>query len=78
MILEKLKEIIEEQFGVSADEITEETSLVEDLGADSLDLVELVMSVEEAFELGQVEDGTLESVKTVGDVVNFIKERIDE
>ena len=49
-----------------------------DLGADSLDLVELIMSVEEAFELGQVEDNTLENVKTVGDVVNFIKERVEE
>ena len=60
------------------DESTEETTFVGDLGADSLDLVELIMSVEEAFELGQVEDNTLENVKTVGDVVNFIKERIGE
>lgn len=78
MVFEKLSEIIAEQFGVDASEITEETSFVEDLGADSLDLVELIMSVEEAFELGEVEDNTLENVKSVGDVVNFIKDRVGE
>ena len=78
MIFDKLSGIIAQQFGVSKDEITEETSFVEDLGADSLDLVELIMSVEEAFELGEVEDETLDGVKTVGDVVNFIKDRIGE
>lgn len=77
-VFEKLSEIIAEQFGVDASEITEETSFVEDLGADSLDLVELIMSVEEAFELGEVEDNTLENVKSVGDVVNFIKDRVGE
>ena len=78
MVFDKLSGIIAQQFGVSKDEITEETSCVEDLGADSLDLVELIMSVEEAFELGEVEDETLDGVKTVGDVVNFIKDRIGE
>ena len=78
MGFDKLSGIIAQQFGVSKDEITEETSFVEDLGADSLDLVELIMSVEEAFELGEVEDETLDGVKTVGDVVNFIKDRIGE
>ena len=72
MVLEKLKGIIAQQFGV------DQTTFVGDLGADSLDLVELIMSVEDAFELGQVEDNTLENVKTVGDVVNFIKERVGE
>ena len=78
MVFDKLSGIIAQQFGVSKAEITEETSFVEDLGADSLDLVELIMSVEEAFELGEVEDETLDGVKTVGDVVNFIKDRIGE
>ena len=78
MVFDKLSGIIAQQFGVSKDEITEETSFVEDLGADSLDVVELIMSVEEAFELGEVEDETLDGVKTVGDVVNFIKDRIGE
>ena len=78
MVFDKLSGIIAQQFGVSKDEITEETSFVEDLGADSLDLVELIMSVEEAFEQGEEEDQTLDGVKTVGDVVNFIKDRIGE
>ena len=78
MVLEKLKGIIAQQFGVDQDEITEETTFVGDLGADSLDLVELIMSGGGSFELGQVEDNTLENVKTVGDVVNFIKERVEE
>ena len=78
MVLEKLSALIAEQFGVDASEITEETSFVGDLGADSLDLVELIMSVEEAFDLGEVEDGTLENVKTVGDVVQFITSRVSE
>ena len=78
MVLEKLSALIAEQFGVDTSEITEETSFVGDLGADSLDLVELIMSVEEAFDLGEVEDGTLENVKTVGDVVQFITSRVGE
>ena len=78
MVFDKLSGIIAQQSGVSKAEMTEETSFVEDLGADSLDLVELIMSVEEAFELGEVEDETLDGVKTVGDVVNFIKDRIGE
>ena len=78
MVLEKLSALIAEQFGVDASEITEETSFVGDLGADSLDLVELIMSVEEAFDLGEVEDGTLENVKTVGDVVQFMTSRVGE
>ena len=77
-MLERMKEIIAEQLNTDAAAITEESSFKDDLGADSLDLVELIMSVEDAFELGQVEDNTLENVKTVGDVVNFIKERIEE
>ena len=76
MVLEKLSALIAEQFGVDASEITEETSFVGDLGADSMDLVDLIMSVEEAFDLGEVEAGTLENVKTVGDVVQFITSRV--
>ena len=77
-MFEKVRDIIVETLSCEADEVTMEASLTDDLGADSLDLVELIMSVEEAFELGQVEDNTLENVKTVGDVVNFIKERVEE
>lgn len=78
MIMEKLKAIISEQFGVDEDEITAATAFMEDLGADSLDLVELIMSVEEEFELGEIEDGAMESIKTVGDVARFISTKIED
>ena len=72
-MLEKIAEIIEEQLGtVSRDEITEETSFKDDLGADSLDLFELVMRCEEQYEIEFPSDD-LENIKTVGDVMNYIK-----
>ena len=72
-MLEKIAEIIEEQLGtVSRDEITEETSFKDDLGADSLDLFELVMRCEEEYEIEFPSDD-LENIKTVGDVMNSIK-----
>lgn len=70
MNLEKLKEIIVDQLGVDGDGITAETTL-EDLGADSLDLVELVMTLEDEFDI-QIEDDAMESLKTVGDVLDYI------
>ena len=72
-MLEKIAEIIEEQLGtVSKDEITEETSFKDDLGADSLDLFELVMRCEEEYGIEFPSDD-LENIKPVGDVLNFIK-----
>jgi len=72
-MLEKIAEIIEEQLGtVSKDEITEETSFKDDLGADSLDLFELVMRCEEEYGIEFPSDD-LENIKTVGDVLNYIK-----
>ena len=72
-MLEKIAEIIEEQLGtVSRDEITEETSFKDDLGADSLDLFELVMRCEEEYEIEFPSDD-LENIKTVGDLMNYIK-----
>ena len=72
-MLEKIAEITEEQLGtVSRDEITEETSFKDDLGADSLDLFELVMRCEEEYEIEFPSDD-LENIKTVGDVMNYIK-----
>ena len=72
-MLEKIAAIIEEQLGtVSADEITEETSFKDDLGADSLDLFELVMRCEEEYGVEFPSDD-LENMKTVGDVIQFIK-----
>lgn len=72
-MLEKIAAFIEEQLGsVSADEITEETSFKDDLGADSLDLFELVMRCEEEFGIEFPSDD-LENIKTVGDVIQYIK-----
>lgn len=73
MALEKIKKIISEQFGISEDDITEDTVLLEDLDADSLDLIDLAMSLEDAFEV-EVPDEELENFKTVGDIVKYIEE----
>ncbi len=68
---ESVKSIIAEQLGVSEDEITEESNLVEDLEADSLDIVELVMAFEDEFGV-KVPDDELENVKTVGDILKIL------
>ena len=73
-IFNKLKELVADQLGVEEDEVTMEATMQDDLGADSLDLVDLVMSVEEEFGV-KVADEDLENIKTVGDIVNYIEER---
>jgi acyl carrier protein len=67
----KVKSIIADQLGVSEDEIKPESSFIEDLGADSLDIVELVMAMEEEFEI-EIPDDQAENIKTVGDATNYI------
>ena len=67
----KVKSIIADQLGVGEDEIKPESSFIEDLGADSLDIVELVMAMEEEFEV-EIPDEEAENIKTVGDAVNYI------
>ena len=69
---DKIKNVIVEQLGVSADEVVPEASCVDDLGADSLDLVELIMVLEEAFER-EIPDEDAEKIQTVGDAINYIK-----
>ena len=73
-MLEKVKEIIAKQLNLDVDEITESTSFKDDLGADSLDLFELVMRCEEEYGVEFPSDD-LENMKTVGDVMRFIKEQ---
>ena len=73
MVFEKLAEILSAQLEVEISEITPESELEADLGASSLDLVDLAMSIEDEFGI-EVPDELVESVKTVGDVVNFIEE----
>jgi len=75
-IFEKLRSLAADQFGVDADDITPETSFVEDFDADSIDIVEFMMAVEEEFEIGEIEENALEKIKTLGDVANYIKERM--
>lgn len=71
-ILEKVKEVIIEQLAVEDEAIKLETSFIDDLGADSLDIVELIMALEEEFDL-QIPDSEAEKITTVGDVVEYIK-----
>ncbi len=73
MIPEELISIIKEQLDVEDDAITMEASITEDLGADSLDVVDLVMSIEDEFEL-EIPDEAVENIKTVGDIVKYIEQ----
>lgn len=72
MVFDKLCELLAEQFGVDPKSITMETSFIEDLGADSLDLVELMMSLEEEFDIGSIDEETAAGMKTVSDVLQMI------
>ena len=72
MVLEKVKAILAEQFDVEEDKITEATDLQDDLGADSLDVVDLLMSIEDEFEI-EVPDDEIENLKTVGALVSYIE-----
>ncbi|MDV4151550.1 acyl carrier protein [Clostridium sp. AL.422] len=70
MVFEKIKEIVVEQLGVNGDDIKLETNFMEDLGADSLDLFQVVMDIEDAF---NVKVSNVENMKTVGDAVKYIE-----
>ena len=74
-VFDKVKEIIVEQLGVAENAVTEEASFIDDLGADSLDIVELIMALEEEFDM-EIPDNDAEKVVTVGDVVDYIKDNI--
>ena len=71
MVLEKVKSILSEQLDIAQSDITLESQIAEDLGADSLDVVDLLMSLEDEFEV-EIPDEEIENIKTVGDLVNFI------
>ena len=73
MVFNTVAKLIVDQFGVDESKIAMETAFVEDLNADSLDIVELIMAIEEEFDI-EVDDTQVEHIKTVGDVVNYISE----
>ena len=75
MVLDKIKSILSSQFGIDEDQITENTDVVNDLGAESLDVVEMMMSVEDEFGL-MIEDEEIAEMRTVGDVVNYIENHL--
>ncbi|MFA5839747.1 MAG: acyl carrier protein [Candidatus Margulisiibacteriota bacterium] len=70
---EQVKKVVAEQLGVADSEIKKESSFVDDLGADSLDTVELVMALEESFGI-EIPDEDAEKIKTIGDTINYVKE----
>ncbi|MCC2258439.1 acyl carrier protein [Intestinimonas aquisgranensis] len=77
MIFEKLCDLISEQFGVEADTITMETTFTDDLGADSLDIVELSMALEEEFGVSEMSEEDIAGIATVGDLVTYLQNKLD-
>ena len=77
MVFDKVKKIIVDQLDVEEDKVTEAASITDDLGADSLDVVDLVMSFEEEFDM-EIPDDQVEKIKTVGDIVKFIEEKVED
>ncbi len=73
-MLDKIKEVVVDQLGVDADQVTPEANFVDDLGADSLDTVELIMAFEEEFDV-EIPDTDAEKIKTVQDVINYIESK---
>ncbi len=77
MIFEKVCQLIAEQFNVDADSITMDTSFEEDLNADSVDIVDLSMALEEEFEIDEMGEEDASSIKTVGDLVRYLQGKVD-
>ena len=76
-IFKTMQDLIAVQFAIDADEVTMDSSFVDDLGADSVDLVELVMAMEEEFDIGEIDEEDLQSLKTVGDCVRYLSNHIE-
>lgn len=74
MVFDKVKALIAEQLDVKEDDITEASNIQDDLGADSLDVVDLVMALEDEFEI-EIPEDQVENIKTVGDIVKFIEDK---
>lgn len=78
MIFDKLKAIIAQQFGVDEDSITADMSFEDDLGADSVDIVELSMALEEEFDVEEMGEDDVAGIHTVGDLLKFLQERLED
>ena len=77
-IFQTMRELVAEQFAMEPAEVSMETAFEEDLGADSVDLVELVMAMEEEFEVGEIQEEDLGGLKTVGDAVNYLAGKLNK
>ena len=77
-IFQSMRELVSEHFEVDPEEITMDTEFESDLGADSVDVVELVMSVEDTFEIGETPEDVVTTLRTVGDVVNSIAKKVED
>lgn len=77
MVFEKIRELICEQFDVDPAQITDETNFLQDLSADSLDFVELVMNIEDSFGLPEIGEDEIRSIQTVGDLVDYVNKTQD-
>lgn len=77
-IFDKVQDIVAEQFSVERDEVRMDSVLEEDLGADSVDLVDLAVSLEQEFNLSETEESVLAQIKTVGDVVDYIAKQLQD
>ena len=77
-IFQTMRELVAEQFSLEPEDVSMETSFEDDLGADSVDVVELVMAMEEEFELGVTQEEDLKGLKTVGDVVNYVAGKVNK
>lgn len=73
MVYEKVVRLVSEQFGTPEEQLSRETSFIDDLSADSLDVVELSMSIEEAFGLSEISEEELRAIATVGDLVEYVE-----
>ena len=75
-IFKTMQDLIAEQFAIDTDEISMDSSFVDDLGADSVDLVELVMAMEEEFDIGEIDEEDLSGLKNVGDCVRYLSSKL--
>jgi acyl carrier protein len=76
-VFQAMRDLVAEQFAQSPEDVTMETSFEEDLGADSVDLVELIMAMEEEFDVGEIQEDDLSELKTVGDAVRYLAGKLN-